>query len=95
MTQPVILNQVENEFAETVHSASNTRVTHMKQLEKAFRDAGVVVPLTHNEAGMRSKSWSTDYENVGGAVDIYGLDSYPGGLHCEYFTRTFTAGCGY
>jgi beta-galactosidase len=31
---------------------------------------------------MRSVSWSTDYHDVGGAVDVYGLDSYPGGLSC-------------
>lgn len=54
----------------------------MEQIESAFRDAGVVVPFTHNEKGMRSESWSVDYENVGGAVDVYGLDSYPGGLSC-------------
>jgi hypothetical protein len=54
----------------------------MKQIEKAFRDAGVVVPFTHNEKGMRSQSWSTDYNNVGGAVDVYALDSYPGGFSC-------------
>ncbi len=54
----------------------------MQQIETAFRDAGVVVPSTSNEKGMRSQSWSTDYQNVGGAVDVYGLDSYPGGLSC-------------
>lgn len=54
----------------------------MEQLEDAFRKAGIVVPLTHNEKGMRSQSWSVDYQNVGGAVDVYALDSYPGGLSC-------------
>jgi len=54
----------------------------MKQIQKAFRDAGIVVPFTHNEKGMRAQSWSSDYKNVGGAVDVYGLDSYPGGLSC-------------
>lgn len=54
----------------------------MEQLKAAFRDAGIVVPLTHNEKGMRSQSWSTDYQDVGGAVNVYGLDSYPGGLSC-------------
>jgi hypothetical protein len=52
----------------------------MEQLEATLNDAGVVVPTTHNEKGMRSQSWSRDYLNVGGAVDIYGLDSYPGGF---------------
>lgn len=47
----------------------------MEQLEAAFRDAGVVVPFSHNEKGERSESWSTDYEDVGGAVNVYGLVS--------------------
>ncbi|KAK3940357.1 family 35 glycosyl hydrolase [Diplogelasinospora grovesii] len=79
---PVILNQIENELQETVHSATNTLVLYMEQIEAAFRDAGVAVPFTHNEKGMRSQSWSTDYQDVGGAVNVYGLDSYPGGLSC-------------
>jgi len=47
------------------------------------------VPLTHNEKGQRSISWSTDYQNVGGAIDIYGLDSYPGGLSCTNVNTGF------
>lgn len=76
------MNQIENELEETAHSATHTRVVYMQQVEAAFRDAGVVVPSTGNEKGMRWQSWSTDYQNVGGAVDLYGLDSYPGGLSC-------------
>ena len=79
---PVILVQVENELQETTYSATNTLVLYMEQLEIAFKNSGITVPLTHNEKGMRSMSWSTDYKNVGGAVDVYGLDSYPGGLSC-------------
>lgn len=79
---PVILNQHENELQETIHSADNTVVKYMEQIKAAFSDAGIIVPSTHNEKGMRSMSWSTDYQDVGGAVNIYGLDSYPGGLSC-------------
>ena len=79
---PVILNQIENELQETTHSPTNTLVLYMEQVEQAFRDAGVIVPFTSNEKGERSMSWSTDYENVGGAVNVYGLDSYPGGFSC-------------
>ncbi|RDW84730.1 glycoside hydrolase family 35 protein [Coleophoma cylindrospora] len=79
---PVILNQIENELQETTHSATNTLVKYMEQIEAAFIAAGVTVPSTHNEKGQRSMSWSTDYLNVGGAVNVYGLDSYPGGLSC-------------
>lgn len=79
---PVILLQVENEYQETTHSSDATQVIHMEQLKSAYRDAGIVVPFTSNEKGMRTQSWSTDYQDVGGSVNIYGLDSYPGGLSC-------------
>ncbi|RHZ62659.1 glycoside hydrolase family 35 protein [Aspergillus thermomutatus] len=79
---PVILNQHENELQETSYSADNTLVVYMKQIAQVFEEAGIVVPSSHNEKGMRAVSWSTDYHNVGGAVNVYGLDSYPGGLSC-------------
>jgi hypothetical protein len=87
---PVILAQIENELQETVYDAKNTLVVYMEQLKTAFHEAGVVVPLTHNEKGFRSKSWSSDYQNVGGAVDVYGLDSYPGGMSCTNPDTGFT-----
>ncbi|KAB5558355.1 family 35 glycosyl hydrolase [Coniochaeta sp. 2T2.1] len=86
---PVILNQIENEYQETVYSPTHTAVIYMEQLKKAFKEAGIVVPITHNEKGMRSMSWSTDYMNVGGAVDVYALDSYPGGLSCTNVNTGF------
>lgn len=54
--QPVILNQVENEIQETVHSPNNTLVLYMEQLESSYRAAGITVPFTHNEKGQRSQS---------------------------------------
>ncbi|KAG9664585.1 glycoside hydrolase family 35 protein, partial [Aureobasidium melanogenum] len=86
---PIILYQIENELQETVHKANNTLVTYMEQLEKSVKDSGIVVPLTHNEKGQRSQSWSTDYQDVGGTVNIYGLDSYPGGLSCTNIDSGF------
>lgn len=88
--QPVILTQIENEYTESYHVANATQVLYMEQIETAFRDAGVVVPFTHNEKGMRGQSWSRDYEDVGGAVDVYGLDSYPGGLSCTNVNTGFS-----
>ncbi|CAK7214120.1 hypothetical protein SBRCBS47491_002041 [Sporothrix bragantina] len=81
---PVILTQVENELTETRHSATDSLVVYMQQLEAAFRAAGIMsTPFTSNEKGMRgAASWSSDYQNVGGAVDVYGMDSYPGGMSC-------------
>ncbi|KAF2201860.1 hypothetical protein GQ43DRAFT_414862 [Delitschia confertaspora ATCC 74209] len=79
---PVVMVQIENELQETNYDPNDTLVRYMEQLKTAFKEVGIVVPLSHNEKGMRSKSWSTDYKNVGGAVNLYGLDSYPGGLSC-------------
>ncbi|KAH8693577.1 putative beta-galactosidase [Talaromyces proteolyticus] len=79
---PVILVQHENELQETTYSANNTLVVYMEQISQALAEAGIVVPSTSNEKGMRSMSWSTDYKDIGGAVNVYGLDSYPGGLSC-------------
>jgi hypothetical protein len=62
----------------------------MEQVEQAFLDAGVTVPSTANEKGQRSMSWSTDYQNVGGAVNVYGLDSYPGSLSCTNVDAGFS-----
>lgn len=66
MGGPIILYQIENELQETVHKANNTLVTYMEQLKKSVKDSGIVIPLTHNEKGQRSQSWSTDYQDVGG-----------------------------
>ncbi|EME79049.1 glycoside hydrolase family 35 protein [Pseudocercospora fijiensis CIRAD86] len=79
---PVILYQIENELQEIPHEVNNTLVLYMEQVESASRDVGIEVPLYSNEKGMRSQSWSTDYQDVGGSVNIYGLDSYPGSLSC-------------
>lgn len=87
----LILIQIENELQETVHSATNTLVVYMEQIENATRSAGIIIPTSHNEKGERSESWSTDYEDVGGAVNVYGLDSYPGGLSCTSLNTGFEA----
>jgi len=55
MEGPVILHQIENELQEKSHIATNTLVIYMAQIEVAFREAGMVVPSTHNEKGMRSQ----------------------------------------
>ena len=87
---PVILNQIENELTETVHDPNNTLVLYMEQVEKAFQDASINVPSTSNEKGERGMSWSTDFQDVGGAVNVYGLDSYPGGTSCTNVNSGYT-----
>jgi len=84
------MTQIENELTESSHVATNTLVIYMTQLEAAFRAAGVTVPFSHNEKGMRGQSWSVDYQNVGGAVNLYGLDSYPGGTSCTSVNSGYT-----
>ncbi|KAI5782710.1 putative beta-galactosidase C [Geopyxis carbonaria] len=87
----VILNQHENEFIEDYHDPEWTGVKYMTQIDDAFvNGAGVRVPSSHNEKGMRGQSWSTDYKDVGGSVDIYGLDSYPNGFDCKNPNSKFT-----
>ncbi|KAF2233323.1 glycoside hydrolase family 35 protein [Viridothelium virens] len=86
---PVILNQIENELQETAYSANNTLVLYMEQIEQAFREAGIIIPFSSNEKGERSVSWTTDYQDVGGAVNVYGLDSYPGGFSCTNVNSGF------
>lgn len=85
-----ILNQHENEFVESYHDPEWTGVKYMIQIKEAFKNAGVIIPSTHNEKGMRGQSWSTDYLDVGGSVDIYGLDSYPNGFNCGNPSKAFT-----
>lgn len=80
---PVILNQRENELRQPTHEPDDPLVLYMEQLKAAFEDVGIVVPSSHNEKGLHEISWSTDYQDVGGAVNIYGMDTYPGALDCE------------
>ncbi|KAL9090306.1 MAG: hypothetical protein Q9165_005339 [Trypethelium subeluteriae] len=86
---PVILNQIENELQETTYNPNNTLVVYMEQIERAFREAGMIIPFSSNEKGERSVSWTTDYQDVGGAVNVYGLDSYPGGFSCTNVNSGF------
>jgi hypothetical protein len=62
----------------------------MEQTEAAFQAAGIKISFTSNEKGEWSISWSTDYENVGGGMNVHGLDSYPGGFSCTNLNTRFT-----
>ncbi|KAF2675021.1 hypothetical protein BT63DRAFT_26744 [Microthyrium microscopicum] len=84
----VILLQIENELEERSYDPTDIVVRHMEDLKQTFRKQGMVIPTMHNEKGMRSISWSTDYKNPTGVgtVNMYGLDSYPGGFKCTKST---------
>ncbi|GAB7358299.1 hypothetical protein MBLNU230_g2373t1 [Neophaeotheca triangularis] len=81
---PVIMDQIENELTQNSRDANDTLVRYMEQIQRASRDAGIVVPFNSNEKNFRGPSWTTDFEPVGdSAVDLYGLDDYPGALSCS------------
>ncbi|CDO72277.1 Glycoside Hydrolase Family 35 protein [Trametes cinnabarina] len=71
---PVLAVQVDNEYSQS----PITRAEYFANLEKQYRDGGLLVPLTYNDPGM-----GRNFINGTGAVDIYGLDSYPQGFDCS------------
>ncbi|GJJ09054.1 hypothetical protein Clacol_003276 [Clathrus columnatus] len=77
----VVPNQVTNGGPIIDNEYSQSPISHavyFAQLEAAYRDGGVVVPLTYNDPGM-----GLNFINGTGAVDVYGLDSYPQGFDCS------------
>jgi len=72
---PIIAVQIDNEYSQNPIG----RAEYFVELEAAYRDGGVVVPLTYNDPGQ-----GRNFINGTGAVDIYGLDSYPQGFDCSH-----------
>ncbi|KAI9494122.1 beta galactosidase [Zychaea mexicana] len=68
----VILNQIDNEYA------VNTDPRYMQMIKDKFHEDGIVVPLIHNDPGLRS-----GFVRGEGAPDIYGWDIYPLGFDCS------------
>ncbi|KAL5524694.1 hypothetical protein ACEPAF_9839 [Sanghuangporus sanghuang] len=75
---PVIAVQIDNEYSQSGFG----RAEYFQELENTYRAGGIVVPLTYNDPGERMS-----FINGTGAVDIYGLDSYPQGFDCSNPTR--------
>ncbi|KIP02769.1 glycoside hydrolase family 35 protein [Phlebiopsis gigantea 11061_1 CR5-6] len=75
---PVIAVQIDNEYSQS----PVTRAEYFAQLEETYTSNGIVVPLTYNDPGQ-----GRNFINGTGAVDIYGLDSYPQGFDCSNPTR--------
>ncbi|OBZ71548.1 putative beta-galactosidase A [Grifola frondosa] len=71
---PVLAVQIDNEYSQS----PPPRAEYFADLETMYRQGGVVVPLTYNDPGEGS-----NFINGTGAVDIYGLDSYPQGFDCS------------
>ncbi|RDW75679.1 hypothetical protein BP5796_06500 [Coleophoma crateriformis] len=84
----VFIYQIENEYGQQwINSATKTpnetAIAYMELLEASARSNGIDVPLVHNNPNMNTKSWSKDFSNEGGNVDIYGLDHYPSCWSCN------------
>lgn len=76
---PIILIQIDNEYVQYDSSGGNPgKAGYFDDLEKALRKKGVVIPTTYNDPGMNGNFVSGE-----GKVDIYGIDSYPGGFDCR------------
>ncbi|KAI1125308.1 glycoside hydrolase superfamily [Nemania abortiva] len=93
----VILFQVENELGSqwlnTAKKTPNVPVQeYMALLEQAARDNGINVPLTQNSPNMNDFSWSHDFSDALGNVDVVGLDSYPSCWSCNLSECTGTNG---
>lgn len=94
----VLIYQIENEYGDQWKNVAEKipnppAIAYMELLESCARNAGINVPLTHNNPNMNTKSWSKDYgAGVGGDVDIYGLDSYPSCWSCNVAECTGTNG---
>ncbi|RKK85625.1 putative beta-galactosidase B [Fusarium oxysporum] len=85
---PVIMWQIENEYGNQwldpeTKKPKNTAIHYMELLEGKTRDWDIDVPFTANNPNMWTRSWSKDYGNVGGEVDMYGLDHYPACWTCN------------
>lgn len=93
----VILFQIENEYGDQwLDVATKTPDVdagdYMALLEASARDNGIDLPLTHNDPNMNAFSWSKDFSNGTGNVDVVGLDSYPSCWSCNLSECTGTNG---
>ncbi|KAF7978651.1 hypothetical protein HWV62_45164 [Athelia sp. TMB] len=76
-TRPTPAVQVDNEYSQSSYTDA-----YFVALETAYHSSNIVVPLTFNDPGQHK-----DFVNGTGAVDIYGLDSYPQGFDCSHATK--------
>ncbi|GKZ22578.1 hypothetical protein AbraIFM66951_006437 [Aspergillus brasiliensis] len=90
--------QIENEYGDQWLSdpservPNETAITYMELLESSARENGILVPFTANDPNMNAMSWSRDFSNAGGNVDVVGVDSYPSCWTCDVSQCTSTNG---
>lgn len=93
----VFIFQIENEYGNqwkniATKTPNYPAIDYMELLEANARENGIDVPLIHNNPNMNSKSWSKDFSNEGGNVDIYAADHYPSCWSCDLSECTGTNG---
>ncbi|KAJ7612991.1 glycoside hydrolase family 35 protein [Roridomyces roridus] len=74
---PVIAIQVDNEYSQSASGAAG----YFADLEAVYHNSTIDVLLTYNDPGE-----GKNFINGTGAVDLYGLDSYPQGFDCSHPT---------
>lgn len=71
---PVIAIQIDNEYDQAV----GAQAEYFVDLENAYHESAIVVPLTYNDPGPKR-----NFINGTGAVDLYGVDAYPQRFDCS------------
>ncbi|GAA2415142.1 beta-galactosidase [Actinomadura vinacea] len=71
----VIAYNAENEYA------ANTDAAYMEDIQRQARNAGINVPITHNQCC--DASWTPTWATGQGAVQIPGVDDYPQSFECR------------
>lgn len=93
----VVMFQIENELSGQWKDSNNSVLNppvanYMQLLQDSARDSGIDVPLAHNAPNMNGYSWSKDFSDATGNVDVVGLDSYPSCWSCNLSECTGTNG---
>ncbi|KAH8977974.1 glycoside hydrolase family 35 protein, partial [Lactarius hatsudake] len=66
---------IDNEYFQS----GSGNAQYFAELEATYHNSSIVVPLTYNDPGQDG-----NFVNGTGAVDIYGLDSYPQAFDCSH-----------
>ena len=93
----VIMFQIENELNGQWSNIGQRTVNpaianYMQLLQDSARENGIDVPLSHNAPNMNGFSWSKDFSDAVGNVDVVGVDSYPSCWSCNLEECTGTNG---
>jgi beta-galactosidase GanA len=78
----VVLYNAENEYA------VGTDRQYMADIQTKAHADGIDVPITHNQC-CDNASWTADWANGPGAVQILGVDDYPQSFECQAADTTW------